>query len=453
MTCYKLHDYQEAAVKRLFLEEQLGLLWDMGVGKTLTVLDAIANWPFDLRVLIVAPKRCCTRVWPSEIDNWGFNLPYAIMVGDKRRREKALASDVGIKIVNPENVPWLYEQLKAAKQVPFDMVVIDESTEFKNPTSKRFKAIKQLLPHIPYRVILTGTPTPKNYTDLWAQIYLLDEGKTLGKNITTFRRKYCEQDFFNNWHVRPGCVPEIDKLIAPLVSRGDATELLKMPELRWNRVEIDLPAKVKKAYDAGLAELCDEIEERDGFDSTGNAFIRLRTLCSGFAYETDDLDPEAPRETKWLHREKIKAIGEIHDGIGGKPLLVAFNFRAEREALVEAYGCPYIDGGTSGDRGDELVDQWCRGELPMLAIHPGAVKYGINMQSGGQNLAWLSLPTSLADWQQTNARLYRQGQKSAVTIHSVIANGTIDKRLVGLMEDKEATQEAFLQAMKELVSV
>lgn len=448
---YKLHDYQERVRKRLLENGIIGLLWDMGVGKTLTTLAALDSMPVHPRTLIIAPKRCCTRVWPTEIERWGFPASFALLLGERRKRLAALHSDADIKIINPENIPWLYDELKASRNVPFDAVVVDESTDFKNPTSKRFKSLQQMLPHIPCRMILTGTPIPKNYTDLWAQTYILDLGKSLGKNITAFRRRFCAQDFWKQWHVRPECTKEIDAAISHLVDRIDAADHLTLPPLTYNRIVIELPPKVKQAYDQGLWEIQQQQTPEDGFDSSGAEFTRLRTLCSGFAYVQDELNPDAPRETRWLHDEKIKAIGEIHQGIGGKPLLVAFNFRAEREALVDAYGCAFIDGAVSGVKGDALVDQWCRGELPMLAIHPGAVKYGLNMQAGGCHMAWISLPTSLADWQQTNARLFRQGQKQPVTIHSVVANDTIDSRLIGLLETKETTQDMFLTAMKNII--
>ncbi|MAT51066.1 MAG: hypothetical protein CMK32_07775 [Porticoccaceae bacterium] len=451
MSSFALHKYQKTAVDRLLNDGQLGLLWDMGVGKTLTSLSAVDNWPIPLRTLIIAPKRCCTRVWPTEIEKFGFDLDVSLLLGTPKQRLKALDKPADVKVINPEGINWLYETCKKAKDVPFDALLVDESTEFKNATGIRFKALKQLIPHIPVRMILTGTPIPQSYADLWAQIFILDQGKRLGKNITEFRRRYCYRDYWKKWHVNEFACPEIDELISDIVSRIDAADHLDMPDLRFNRVVIELPKKVKEAYDQGLWELQNEDPEI-GFDSTGASFTRVRTLCSGFAYVADEINPDAPQETKWLHKEKVDAIGEIHAGIGHKPLLVAFNFRAEREALVEKYKCDFIDGTTSSRQGDNLVDKWCRGELSMLAIHPGAVKYGLNMQSGGNHLAWISLPTSLADWQQTNARLYRQGQKDSVTIHSVIAHDTVDARLINLMESKETTQDAFLRAMKDAVN-
>lgn len=446
---YKLLPHQVRGSRRFVEEGSVGLFWDMGVGKTLCALDAIASYPWRQRTLIVSPRRCCTRVWPNEARDHGLPLSVVPIVGTAKERERAASTPADVHVVNPENLVWLYNRCKKKKAIPYDALIIDESHLFKTPGSSRFRSLKQLVKHIPNRMILTGTPIPQNYHDLWSQIWILDGGKALGRTAEEFRSRYCLQDRYYKWHARAECLEEIDAAIAHLIDRVDARDALTMPECRFNRVTVELPPDVLKAYRAGLAEVQAEIE--DGFDSEGGAFMRLRTLCSGFGYERDEFGGLI--ETKWLHREKIAAITEICEGIGGKNLLVAFNFRAEREDIVRQFGCPFIDGTTPPRMSDILIDEWCAGKLPMLAIHPASVGTGVNLQHGGHHLAWVSLPTNLAEWLQTNARIYRQGQRDGVTIHSVVAADTVDVRLSYLLNEKGMTQAKFLAAMKDALYV
>lgn len=501
------HGYQEDAIGRKLMQSSLGLFWDMGLGKTGTVLEMFRRARRQMfPALLVAPLRCCTDVWPLEISKFGFDFRTSLIhagdssKGSAQRREAALRKKADIHLINPEGIPWLVEYLARHKTVPFRTLVVDESTKFKNPEAKRMKALASISSHIPHRLILTGTPIPKGYIDLWSQIYLLDDGVSLGRRFEIFVATYFGMDGWGNHYLLPGAKEEIDQKIAHLIHRGDANELLDMPELIENEISLTQPPEALKrveailqgfvstdgssgpsassifsAFDASMAmdgfdDGVFESEDPEGYEVL-NAYAALRTVCSGFQYfpalgckvkdRPEDFDPffnpdlmaeerVVARIVDRIHERKLDLVDELIEGIGGKNLLIAFNFHEEREQLIRRFGCPVIDSRTTDRQASEFIRNWCAGSYPIMAIQPKSVGHGINLQSGGHHLLWYSLPNSLDDYLQTNARLYRQGQQSGtVFIHKFVSKGTVEERVSDALAKRELDQQSLLDALRD----
>lgn len=482
------HGYQAEAIEMKASQPGFGLLWDMGLGKTGTILEILERSRHAmLPCLLVAPLRCCTDVWPLEIKKFGYDFETSIIHGDPQTREKALRRKADIHLINPENVVWLVEYLGRHKRMPFSTLVIDESTKFKNPGAKRLKALAKIVPHFSHRMILTGTPIPRGYPDLWSQVYLLDQGAALGPKYKIFEMTYFSSDGWGNLKLLPGAKEEIDKRIAHLVHRGDACELLQMPQLIENEILVEQPkealsrideilsgfvqtgatkglgrpsaASMFSAFDAMSDELfgeCGDVEEEaeEGFEIL-NAYAALRTVCSGFQYfPIMETDPGTGQERKVgrtvdkIHENKLGIVEDVIEGIGGKNILIAFNFHEEREQLVRRFSCPVIDSQTTNSQASEYIRNWCAGNYPVMSIQPKSVGHGINLQAGGHHLLWYSPPNSLDDFLQTNARLYRQGQTSgSVTIHKIISKGTVEVRVSAMLAAREMDQQSLLDAL------
>lgn len=444
----ELHDYQKYAVK--FIEEHpvSALLLDMGLGKTITTLTAINNLMFDMfevrKVLIIGPLRVARDTWPAEIEKWEHlrHLRYSVVIGTSDERKSALQADADIYIINRENVDWLVSNTK----FDYDMVVIDELSSFKNHQSKRFKALMKVRPKVKRIVGLTGTPASNGLMDLFAEFRLLDMGERLGRFIGQYRNEYFKPDKQNGYIVYsykplPDAEEKIYEKISDITVSMKAVDHLKMPKLISNEYTVKMSEAEKEKY----KELKDELilEVQDTEITAANAAALSNKLCqmsNGAIY--DDSGEIIP-----IHNRKLDALEDIIESANGKPVLVAYWFKHDRTRIAERLnklGIIYQEIKSA-----ESIKKWNIGKLPVALIHPASAGHGLNLQSGGNFLVWFGLTWSLELYQQTNARLWRQGQKSeTVIIQHIITKGTVDEKILKVLKAKDETQTALMTAVR-----
>lgn len=447
---YNPHDYQKYAINFIKSHAIAALLLDMGLGKTIITLTAINNLLFDSyeirKVLIVAPLRVARDTWSAEIEKWEHlqNLTFSIAVGSETERLAALRKKADIYIINRENVQWLVEE----SGIPFDyqMLVIDELSSFKNHQTKRFKALMKVRPKVKRIVGLTGTPSSNGLMDLYAEFRLLDMGERLGRFIGQFRTTYFIPDKRNGMVVYsykplPGAEDAIYEKISDITISMRATDHLKMPELISSEYIVNLSDEEKEKYTELRKELI--LELPDGEITAANSASlsnKLSQMANGAIYDDNG-------DTVKIHDRKLDALEDIIEAANGKPLLVAYWFKHDLERIKERLHKLHIPFSTM-DKPDS-IRKWNSGELPVALIHPASAGHGLNLQAGGSCLVWFGLTWSLELYQQTNARLWRQGQKSeTVVIQHIITKGTVDERIMRALQDKDETQSALLEAVK-----
>ena len=439
----KLHDYQEYAVK--FIEEHpvSALLLDMGLGKTIITLTAINNLMFDMfevrKVLIIAPLRVARDTWPAEIEKWEHlkHLRYSVVIGAPDERKAALNTDANIYIINRENVDWLVSNTK----FDYDMVVIDELSSFKNHQSKRFKALMKVRPKVKRIVGLTGTPASNGLMDLFAEFRLLDMGERLGRFIGQYRNEYFKPDKQNGYIVYsykplPYSEEKIYEKISDITVSMKAIDHLQMPELISTEYVVAMSDEEKEKYRELKKELV--LQLPNGEITAANAASLNNKLCqmsNGAIYDDD-------KNIIAIHDRKLDALEDIIESANGKPILVAYWFKHDAERIKARFQVCEIK--TSKD-----ITDWNAGKIPVALIHPASAGHGLNLQSGGNFLVWFGLTWSLELYQQTNARLWRQGQKSeTVVIQHIVTKGTVDERILRALETKDKTQTALMTAVK-----
>ncbi len=439
----KLHDYQEYAVK--FIEEHpiSALLLDMGLGKTIITLTAINNLMFDMfqvkKVLIIAPLRVARDTWPAEIEKWEHlkHLRYSVVIGTPDERKTALNTDADIYIINRENVDWLVSNTK----FDYDMVVIDELSSFKNHQSKRFKALMKVRPKVKRIVGLTGTPASNGLMDLFAEFKLLDMGQRLGRFITQYRNAYFQPDKQNGYIVYsykplPDAEEQIYDRISDITVSMKAVDHLQMPELISTEYVVAMSDEEKEKYRELKKELV--LQLPNGEITAANAASLNNKLCqmsNGAIYDDD-------KNIIAIHDRKLDALEDIIESANGKPILVAYWFKHDAERIKARFQVREIK--TSKD----IID-WNSGKIPVAIIHPASAGHGLNLQQGGNHLVWLGLTWSLELYQQTNGRLFRQGQKSStVVIQHIVTKGTVDERILKALTEKDKTQTALMNAVK-----
>lgn len=444
----KLHDYQEYAVK--FIEEHpvSALLLDMGLGKTITTLTAINNLMFDMfevrKVLIIGPLRVARDTWPAEIEKWEHlrHLRYSVVIGTPDERKAALNTDADIYIINRENVDWLVSNTN----FDYDMVVIDELSSFKNHQSKRFKALMKVRPKVKRIVGLTGTPASNGLMDLFAEFKLLDMGERLGRFIGQYRNVYFKPDKQNghivySYKPLPDAEERIYEKISDITVSMKAVDHLKMPELISNEYTVKMSEAEKEKYNELKDELILEVQNSE--ITAANAAALSNKLCqmsNGAIY--DDENNIIP-----IHNRKLDALEDIIESANGKPVLVAYWFKHDRTRIAERLnklGIVYQEIKSS-----ESIKNWNSGKLQVALIHPASAGHGLNLQSGGNFLVWFGLTWSLELYQQTNARLWRQGQQSeTVIIQHIVTKGTVDERILKALKEKDETQSALMTAVR-----
>jgi SNF2 domain protein len=441
---YVAHNYQNYAKDFILAHKVSALFLDCGLGKTITTLTAINELMYDSfeisKVLIIAPLRVAQSTWKDEIEKWDHLnlLRYSIVVGDEKERLKALKQNSDIYIINRENVDWLVT--KSGIDFNFDMLVIDELSSFKSHTSKRFKSLLKIRPYFERVVGLTGTPSSNGLMDLWAEFRVLDLGERLGRYITHYRNKYFLPDKRNgavifSYKPQPNAEERIYRRLADMTISMKSTEYLKMPELILNELEINLDEEDQMKYKKFKKEMVMTIQEKE-IDAINAASLsnKLIQLANGSIYDEDKKFYE-------VHNKKLDKLEEIIESANGKPVLVAYWFKADKERIEKRFKVREIK--TADD-----IKQWNMGMINLALIHPASAGHGLNLQSGGFTLVWFSLTWSLELYQQTNARLYRQGQKDTVVIHHLITKNTIDEDIMKSLKRKDKTQEALMRAVK-----
>lgn len=441
---YKPHSYQEYAIKYIEVHPISALLIDMGLGKTSITLTAIRNLLFDsfevCKVLVIAPLRVAKNTWTDEIKKWEHlsTLTYSLIVGNENERLSALNEQTDIYIINRENVDWLVN--KSGYKFDFDMVVIDELSSFKNHQSKRFKSLMKVRPLVKRIVGLTGTPSSNGLMDLFAEFKILDMGKRLGYFIGQYRNTYFKPDKMNgpivySYKPLPNAENAIYKKISDITVSMKANEYLKMPELVTSNYVVELSGSEKNQYDRMKKSLVLEIT--DGEITASNSASLSNKLCqlsNGAIYDDEQNIVE-------IHGRKLDALEDIIESMNGKPLLVAYWYRHDLELIKKRFSIREIK--TSED-----ISDWNKGKIPVALIHPASAGHGLNLQNGGSTLVWFGLTWSLELYQQTNARLYRQGQKNTVVIQHIITKGTIDEQILKALQKKNKTQADLIDAVR-----
>lgn len=438
-----LHGYQERACRFIVESRRCLLLLDMGLGKTVSTLTAVSDLLDSFmvsKVLVIAPLRVANSVWAQEREKWDHlkHLRINVCTGSAKTRMKALYLDADVYVINRENVPWLQELY--GDKWPFDMVVVDESSSFKNPSSQRFKSLRKALPFAPYMVLLTGTPSPNGLHDVWAQCYLVDFGQSLGRTITQYRQRFFDQDYFGHKYViRPDSAPKIHALMQPYTLSMQAEDYIDVPD-RINLIEtVELSEKALQAYDDFEKRLFMEIEPGTEIEAMNAAVLagKLMQFANGAMY----LD--AVGNWSLVHDAKIDALRELVEQNENETMLIAYNFQSDLARLQAAFPDAVVL-----DKNSETIERWNRGEIKMLLAHPASAGHGLNLQKGGSLAVWFGLTWSLEYYQQFNARLHRQGQTKPVRIVHMVAKGTIDERVIQVLQNKDATQSTLIKALK-----
>ena len=393
------------------------------------------------KVLLIAPKKVAESTWSQEAAKWAQtrNLRISQVLGSAKDREHALQVDADIYVMNRENVIWLCDKYKG-KPLPFDMLVIDESSSFKNPQAKRFKALKR---HAFDRVVLlTGTPAPNTLMDLWPQIYLLDKGERLGRTITEYRRRYFRPDKTNghvvfSYALNPGADSQIYGRITDICMSLKAKDYLTLPDRIDNVIEVVMSDSEKEKYKTMEKEhvlgLCQD-NEISALNAASVA-NKLLQMANGYVYDDEG-------NLVHIHDQKIDRLKELVDVNEGKPMLVFYNYKHDLAAIKEAF--PQATELTD----DNDVADWNKGNIQMLLAHPASAGYGLNLQAGGHIIVWYGLTWSLEQYQQANARLHRQGQTEPVIVHHLVTKGTMDEQVMRSLSRKEESQDALLEAIK-----
>ena len=455
----ELRPYQEKAIEFWLRYKSIYLAIDMGLGKTAIVLHAVNQ--LGMKTLVVAPLKVTYNTWPDEIEDWDMQgeLRADVLHGpDKLKKFKGNAQ---VHVINYEGIPWLYNQLykmhEAGKPMPYKVLVLDESTYIKDHNSNRFKYLVAMQDMFEYIANLSGTPSPNSLMDLWAQYYILDKGKTLGnkgKTITSkfngFRNKFFKRNAYcrHVWEIRFGAETVIHKAIAQRTFRLESSDYVSLPDRVFNQINLELLPKEREAYKSFKKDFVLFLDSAS-VESLNAASLssKLRQFVQGSVYE--NLESGAKR-VHHVHNRKVDALKHLVESNPGKNILCLVQFKFEIEMLLKVFpGVPYITGVTSSSKGNEYVQQWKRGEIPLLLAHPRAVGRGLNLQSGGSTIVWYALPWSLDDYLQTNKRLHRPGQKEIVIIHHLIMKGTIDEDILKALNLKDATQAKLLNYLKQ----
>lgn len=439
------HNYQSYAIDYIETHPVAAVLLDMGLGKTVISLTAIADLLFDSfeahRILVVAPLRVARDTWPTEISKWQHlkHLTYAVAVGTVKERKTALSAGADITIINRENLGWLIDS--SGYEFDYDMVIIDELSSFKNHKSKRFQSLMKVRPKVKRIIGLTGTPSSNGLMDLWAEFKLLDFGERLGRFITHYRNNYFIPDKRNgeiiySYKPMPYAEDAIYRKISDITISMKSTDHLQMPELITSQYEVQLSEEEEQRYEELKADFILELPE--GEITAANAASltgKLSQLANGAIYDDEGNIVE-------FHDRKLDALEDIIESANGKPLLVAYWFKHDLQRIKKRFDVREIK--TSKD----IID-WNNGDIPVAVIHPASAGHGLNLQAGGSTLIWFGLTWSLELYQQTNARLWRQGQSSGtVVIEHITTKGTIDERILKALSQKEVSQNALIDAVK-----
>lgn len=442
---FQPHKYQEYAMQRIIDTPAIGLLLEMGLGKTVITLTALLELLFDrfesTKVLIIAPLRVAEDTWSRESQKWDHlrHLKISKILGDRKSREKALSAKADIYVINRENVEWLVSV--TGNDWPFDTVVIDELSSFKSPAAKRFKALRKVRPMMNRVIGLTGTPTPNGLLDLWSQIYLLDRGERLGTTISGYRDRYFTAGARSgyvvyDWKQKKESEEAVFSKISDICVSMKSEDWLDMPERIDNIVPVKLDEASKEKYRKLERDLLLPMVDAD-IVANGAAVLsnKLLQLANGAAYDEN-------KGVREIHNAKLDALEDIIEAANGHPVLVFYAYKHDLSRIQARFPQTKILNNSSD------IESWNSGKIQVLAAHPASVGHGLNLQDGGSIIVWFGLIWSLELYQQANARLHRQGQKRSVIIHHLVAQDTIDEDVMSALESKAAGQEALMLAVK-----
>lgn len=393
-------------------------------------------------MLVIAPLNVAKDTWADEINKWEHlnHMTVSKVLGTPKQRIDALKQDADIYITNKENTKWLCDYYK--KDWPFDMIVVDELSTFKNHTSQRFKALKKKLPLVKRFVGLTGTPSPNSMMDLWAQVYLIDSGERLEKSFTRFRERYFKpthqvSEHVFNWELREDAEELIYQKIEDVCISMKASDYLDMPERIDTSQEVTLSNEERKLYEELERDYILESEDDGTIVAQSGASLsqKLLQLSNGAVY-TDEQD------VRQVHDRKLDKLEEIVEESQGQPILLFYNFKHDKERILERFKQVVVLGS------EGYKDEWDKGNIEILLAHPASAGHGLNLQQGGHIIVWFGLTWSLELYQQANARLYRQGQDNTTIIHHIMTENTIDQRVYKALQNKELTQDELMNAVK-----
>lgn len=443
------HSYQQYAIDRIIRDSALGLFLDCGLGKTVITLTAIKQLKYEYwavrRVLVIAPKKVAESTWSKEVAKWGHLscLRLVHVLGSVGQRAAALSQIADIYLINRENVQWLVGYY--GHSWPFDMVVIDESSSFKNHQAKRFKALKLVRSRINRIVELTGTPNPRSLMDLWAQVYLLDCGQRLGRTITSYRDAYFVPDKRSrttifSYALKPGAADEIYNRISDICISMKSEDYLDLPELIYEDIPVKLDTAAQRAYDRLERDTLLQVDET--VITAGSAATlrgKLLQLCNGAVYDEDG-------NVITIHDCKIEALLETVEQLNGQHAIICYNFKHDRARLVQALEVTHLRVRVYEGKAEE--DDWNASNIDLLLIQPASCGYGLNLQEGGHHIIWFGLNDSLELYQQTNKRLHRQGQPYPVIVHHLVVLGGTDEDVIKSLGCKADVQDSLLEALK-----
>lgn len=445
------YPYQQYCIQAILNKPAIGLFLDMGLGKTVITLTAVHELKYGRfqvnKVLVIAPKKVAEATWQREARKWDglCDLRISSVLGNVKKRIRALNTPADIYIINRENVVWLVDYYK--NEWPFDMVVCDEFTSFKNRSAKRFKALAAVRPRIGRIIGLTGTPSPNGLGDLWAEVYLLDLGERLGKYWTHFRSRYFDpgrrsRDIIYEYDPKEGAWEAVTANIADICISMKASDYLQLPECIYDEVSVVLSPKSQKAYDELERQAVLSLPDGE-IDATSAASLsnKLLQLANGAVYD----EGHAVHE---IHSDKIEAFLELVEKLNGQHALVFYAFQHDRDRLASALADKVSLRRVRVYRNADDGDAWNAGKVDILLAHPASTGYGLNLQEGGHHIIWFGLNWSLELYQQANKRLHRQGQKYPVIVHQLICIGTRDEDLVDALKDKDASQEKVLASLR-----
>lgn len=441
---YNPHEYQTYATNFILEHPVAAVLLEMGLGKSVITLTAIYELMLNRfevqKVLVIAPLRVARDTWPAEIEKWEHltGLTYSVAIGTETERLAALRSPAHLYLINRENVDWLIT--KSGIPFDYDMVVIDELSSFKSHAAKRFKSLLKVRPTVKRMVGLTGTPSSNGLMDLWAEFRILDMGQRLGRYITHYRNNFFVPDKRNqqmifSYKPKPGAEDAIYRLISDITISMKSADFLKMPECIINEVPVALSEKEWSVYQALQEDMVVDLKDEE-IDAVNAAALsgKLLQMANGAVYNEE-------KEVIRIHDKKLDALEDLIEGANGKPVLVAYWYNHDLQRIKERFSVREIK--TSQD-----IKDWNNGEIPVAVIHPASAGHGLNIQFGGSTIIWFGLTWSLELYQQTNARLWRQGQKNTVVIHHIIAKDTIDEDVMKALRKKEKIQSELIDSVK-----
>lgn len=441
------HPYQRYCIHRVVTDPYLGLFLDMGLGKTVITLTGVNDLMYNRfsvrRTLVVAPKKVAEATWTDEAARWEHLrlLRVQTVLGTERQRLRALSTPADVYVIGRDVVSWLVDHYRQAW--PFDMMVLDELSSFKNPSSERFKAIRRVRPRVQRVLGLTGTPAPNGLLDLWAQVYLLDQGQRLYPKFEQFRTRFFDRvprGDFHTYASKIGADDAIRQAIVDICISMKAEDYLELPELVQNRIPIELDSRARKAYRDFERK---QVLELDGeFITAAQAAAvtnKLLQMCAGAVYDEN-------REVHEVHDAKIEAFMELIESLQGKPLLVFYGFQHDRDRIMRALRKTGLE--VRELKGPQDYADWNARKIHVGLAHPASTAYGLNLQRGGNHICWFTLPWSLELYEQAQKRLHRQGQQEKVIEHLLMVKDSMDEEVARRLEGKAATQNALIEALK-----